>query len=444
MDIFALITSLLTTISSVIMPSAEAVENQIEVSKIEMAVENSVDESDEEIPEESVETKKFRLVWNVFPSAVKYQVVIVSSLDDYPEDEIVTRDEIYTNGVEIDLSQFESPENFYWKVCPLTYEGLPLADFSDLRPLSDADINPTEPRITTQFGQMAYSPLFPVYSWIPVAIPTDEDPFGENAMRHEVEVLKFDEKTNSFQFVRSLIGEQYDVYDESPYNVGGTYFWHVRSISEEGYALSEWSDFSTFEVTAPTKVAAFGDSITHGGGAMSVPPGYLIYDWETYCDVPVKNLGHSGDTTKTLLDRFERDVLPFAPKILIIMGGVNDFREGIISSWRSTQNLKAISKKCEEHGIIPIFLTATPINPAMMEHFGFVETPPADWQKHQKYINDWIMKQPYHIDVASQLADADGNLYDTSDGLHPNQGGKQIIGEMVNTYLKEHFADELE
>ena len=64
------------------MPSAEAVENQIEVSKIEMAVENSVDESDEEIPEESVETKKFRLVWNVFPSAVKYQVVIVSSLDD--------------------------------------------------------------------------------------------------------------------------------------------------------------------------------------------------------------------------------------------------------------------------------------------------------------------------------------------------------------------------
>ena len=126
------------------------------------------------------------------------------------------------------------------------------------------------------------------------------------------------------------------------------------------------------------------------------------------------------------------------------MGGVNDFREGIISSWRSTQNLKAISKKCEEHGIIPIFLTATPINPAMMEHFGFVETPPADWQKHQKYINDWIMKQPYHIDVASQLADADGNLYDTSDGLHPNQGGKQIIGEMVNTYLKEHFADELE
>lgn len=462
--------SFFTSISSIFFPNAvDAARNPVDTS-IEVAVENSEEveipegvpllkhqsrknskqNPSEEIPiidetkhnQTPAESKKFRLTWQVVPSAVKYQVVILKENFDTWENVVYAKDDCYTNGIEVDLSNFPDAENFYWKVCALNYETEPVAEFSELTPIADYElVDSNAPMPTTQYEEMSYPPLFPVYSWIPVAIPTEDNPFGENAEFNEVEVVRIDLEKNEVFYVRSIIGGEYDVYDEFSYNTGGNYFWRVRAISEYGDALSDWSDFSAMRVTAPVKIAAFGDSITHGGGAMTVPPGFLIYDWETYCDVPVKNLGHSGDTTTALLNRFDRDVLPFAPKILVIMGGVNDFRETKISGWASVQNLKAIKAKCDEHGIIPIFLTPTPINAELMKHYGFVETPPSDWRDHQKYINDWILKQDYHIDVGSELADSNGNLIDTSDGLHPNMEGKKIIGEMVQDYLHEHFQD---
>ena len=172
-----------------------------------------------------------------------------------------------------------------------------------------------------------------------------------------------------------------------------------------------------------------------------MPPSYTLYDWETYCTVPVKNLGHSGDTTEEMLARFERDVLPFSPRVLIIMGGVNDFRSGIYGA-ESVRNLAALREKCMAHGITPIFLTATPIRPALMTARMTIQAPPSDWWAHRDYINNWILQQEYSIDVSSVLADADGQLEAayTTDGLHPDLMGKKYIGERVDAYLREHFA----
>ena len=374
-----------------------------------------------------------RLQWQEVPSAVSYQVVILKSAEDTEANIALTQNKIFTNGVDINLSRFgRDARNFYWKVCPLDYDGKPVGNghFTKPQPITvGSTLEPKAPQPTTQFERMDYLPVYPVYSWIP---------FGE-AKHHEVQVYQV--KPEGDRLIRTLQAAQYDIYEDGGYTTAGRYYWRVRAVDAYGTPISDWSEKSYFEVAAqPTPIAALGDSITHGGGAMSVPPGYLLYDWEAYSEVPVKNIGFSGNTTADMLERFERDVLPFSPKVLIIMGGVNDYR-GTVIGWQAVQNLTAIRDKCDAYGIVPVFLTVTPINPSLMVKRAHIDPPPFDWIVHQRYINDWIMSQHYHVDVASALTDSTGWLRSnyTTDGLHPDYFGKKYIGEQVGRFLTKNF-----
>ena len=173
---------------------------------------------------------------------------------------------------------------------------------------------------------------------------------------------------------------------------------------------------------------------------MSVPPSYPLYNWETYSSVPIKNLGVSGNTTQDMIDRFEHDVLPFSPRILVIMGGVNDYRAGTYG-WTVVQHLKALKEKCAAYGIIPVFVTPTPINPSLMIHRAGIEHPTPDWLTHQQFVCAWVKKQPYSVDVASALADERGWLRSdyTTDGLHPDYFAKKSMGEKIGQYLEATF-----
>lgn len=376
--------------------------------------------------------RSVRLHWPVVTGAVQYQVVILKSAEDTPGNIVRTMDQIFTNGVEVRLSAYgEAAKSYYWKVCPLDYQGKAIGPFSTPKPIVSAgnDFNPTAPEPTTEFNQMDYAPVYPVYSWIPTA----------DAKHHEVQVWRKG-TVGSDTLVRTLHADEYDVYEDGGYTSPGSYYWRVRAVTSYGTPISDWSPRSSFEVTTPTPVAALGDSITHGGGVISVPPGYMRYDWETYSPVPVKNIGFSGNTTDAMLERFERDVLPFRPNVLVIMGGVNDYRGGTLG-WTTVQNLEAIRDKCLAYGIIPVFATVTPIQPALFSRTG-IETPPSDWKVHQTYINDWIMQQKYAVDVSTMLTDADGCLRRdyTTDGLHPDYTGKRYIGETIGNYLMQHFS----
>jgi len=276
---------------------------------------------------------------------------------------------------------------------------------------------------------MAYAPLYPVYAWIPLS--------GQE--HHQVEVYR--RTAGKDVFLRALQAGEYDVYDDEPLTEPGHYVYRVRGVTINGTPISDWSTGGTLDVILHTPIAALGDSITHGGGAITLPPSYTLYDWETYCTVPVKNLGHSGDTTGDMLARFDRDVLPFAPRVLIIMGGVNDYRSGVYGA-QTVRNLAALGEKCRAHGITPIFLTVTPIRPAWMTKRMTIMTPPSDWMDHRDYINDWVRQQEFSVDVSSMLADANGELEAayTTDGLHPDYMGKKHIGQTVDSYLRKNFA----
>ena len=356
-----------------------------------------------------------RLYWDIVPNAVKYEIFIGGNT-------FVA----FTNGIEIPVDDV----NAKFQVNAVSIEGTTL---QNKLPIVAIDTNPTTPRTTTEFDKMNYPPIYPVYSWIPTA----------GADHYEIELIR-DGKIIRRYFTQSQPNEDdFDLYDKTPVLDEGEYFWRVRALTKDNQPLTDWStkdDSNSFVVTHKIRFCALGDSITHGGGSISVPPSTVLYNWETYCAIPVKNLGHSGDTTAELLARFDNDVLPFRPEVLFIMAGVNDYRSHIVG-WESVGNLEAIREKCTANGIKPVFLTPTPLNPDQIQKVGFLEPPPEDWQEHQKFICDWIREQENFIDVNEKLTDDEGNLIValSIDGLHPDAEGKKIIGEAVAAWLDKYL-----
>lgn len=356
-----------------------------------------------------------RLYWAIVPNAVKYEIMI-DGATLYA----------YTNGIEIPVDDVHKK----FQVNAISLDG---ATLQNKIPILDLDTNPTSPRTTTEFDKMDYPPIYPVYSWIPVS----------GANHYEIELIKDNKIIRRYFTDANISDDNFDLYDKTPVLDEGEYFWRVRALTSDNQPLTNWSDknsSNSFAVKHQVRFCALGDSITHGGGSISVPPSTTIYNWETYCAIPVKNLGRSGDTTAELLARFENDVLPFRPEVLFIMAGVNDYRANILG-WESVENLELLRDKCERNGIKPVFMTPTPLNPAQIQKVNFVESPPVDWQDHQKFICDWIRSQEFYIDVNEKLTDADGNLIESLsvDGLHPDAEGKKIIGEAVAAWLDKYL-----
>ena len=294
-----------------------------------------------------------------------------------------------------------------------------------------ADAKLDAPSPTTEFEKMAYFPVYPTFSWDAVA----------NAEFYQVQVVKVEgdkeivvrELKNNEALNKETVWE--------PFTETGKYFWHVRAVNEANVPLGDWSDKSFFEITAPVKFAVLGDSISHGGASF-IPAGQLSCQWQTFCKVPVKNIARSGDTTAMMIERFDADVLPFEPEVLIIMGGVNDIRDGATAK-QVIKNLKILKEKCEANNITPVFATLTPMNEKILRgrNIGLTDK---DWRKERDKLNAWILKNKFAVDVSKNLYDADNELRAdiTPDGLHPDVRGKRFIGEAIEKFLIEQFGSE--
>lgn len=277
------------------------------------------------------------------------------------------------------------------------------------------------PNPTTEFEKMEYAPVYPTYSWEPLA----------NTEFYQVQVVNArGEVVRDLRNAESLSR----VTDWQPLIEFGNYYWHVRVTDGAGNALSDWSDSRYFYVTGPVEVAALGDSITHGG-ANFIPASQLSCQWEAFCSFPVKNIGRSGDTTAMMIERFERDVLPFKPKVLLILGGINDIREGAAAA-DVIANLQVLRDKCVANEITPVFATLTPMNEFIIRSRKIYLTD-KNWRAERSKVNRWILENG-GIEIARGLYDEHGELRAdfTPDGLHPNLWGKMHIGRAIEKYLE--------
>ena len=397
--------------------------------------------------EENPGSRKPYLVWHTVPQAVCYEVEFLSAppekeggTEPSPLYHLVSNDKIYTNGWQVDLDELGLQGPIYWRVRALDLQRRPIGIFSMAEPLvTDAALPSPDRPLLNVFDKMPGEdvPLYPVYQWIPM--------HGVN--RYEVELLvsppeiEHDITPSPVRAWHMTVDNSFSCYDEYPRPYTGAYYWRVRGIDEEGHTVGSYSDTGHFVIADHPRrpfAAAFGDSITHGGGALSYSPFNLEYNYTTYLNFPAYNLGRSGDTSHDSLLRFDDDVLPYHPYNLLILTGSNDLRSDI-SAAAIIQDLEEIGQKCQQNDIRPIFLTLMPINPDNIDQAFHTETD-ANWLEKLQTINDFIRQQDYYIDLEPYFYDSTGTLLDTElsvDGLHPDIRGKMLMAEIINAHPEQ-------
>ena len=383
------------------------------------------------------------LVWHAVPNAVCYEVELLSGLPDQENSVALSKtnhlestNQIFTNGWQADLKKYASRKFIYWRVRALDIHHNPIGAFSKAEPLYiNASLPQPDHPLLNDFDEMPNfeMPIYPVYQWIPL--------HGIN--RYEVELMiqppaaENDTEPTADCIWNKAVDSAAACYDEYARPYAGDYYWRVRAVDKQGNGISPWSDTAHFIVKQQEErvpVAVLGDSITHGGGAVSNSPASLEYSYTTYFDFPCLNLGRSGDTSKMTLERFDQDVLPFKPVNLLILTGTNSLRATEISPESVINDLAAIKQKCESNDIRPIFLTLMPVNPLNIQ-FAFHAPTDPNWELKLLKINSWIRQQDYYIDLEPYFYDPAHRVMDngfSTDGLHPDIRGKMLMGEIIN------------
>lgn len=371
------------------------------------------------------------LSWEPDYDAVKYDVTF--SRRDQGKMEGTWKTTAYMSDMLLPESgQFKDLQELYWQEKPLDFDGYPIGMESRPRPL-ESSVTPVSrnaplPR-PYRSGERGGALLYPVYSYIG----------NPGASSYEIEVLSaYPENTEGTAHSMYHIGGgdflYTDFYDDTPRF--GTWYWRVRGKDEEGNPVGQWSlpqkrQFSTEGYT----IGLFGDSITHGGGRMSYGPNDLEYSYGHYLDFDTINLGDSGNTSHDMVERFDRDVLPFHLKYLLILGGSNSLRGGVPAE-EVIRDLQEIQQKCRDHGIVPILLTLPPINPSSIDKV-FHEPTAEGWEEAFRKVNAFIRTQP-HIDTAAAfLYDNLMPEYLALDGLHGDVEAKKRMADMINRHIGE-------
>lgn len=371
------------------------------------------------------------LSWEPDNDAVKYDVTF--SRRDQGKMEGTWKTTAYMSDMLLPESgQFKDLQGLYWQERPLDFDGYPIGAESGPRPL-ESSVTPVSrnaplPR-QDRSGERGGALLYPVYSYIG----------NPGASSYEIEVLS-DYPENTEGTARSMYrigGGDFlytDFYDDTPRF--GTWYWRVRGKDEEGNPVGQWSLPQKRQLsTEGYTIGLYGDSITHGGGRMSYGPNDLEYSYGHYLDFDTINLGDSGNTSHDMVERFDRDVLPFHLKYLLILGGSNSLRGGVPAE-EVIRDLQEIQQKCRDHGIVPILLTLPPINPSSIDKV-FHEPTAEGWEEAFRKVNAFIRTQP-HIDTAAVfLYDNLMPEYLALDGLHGDVEAKKRMADMINRHIGE-------
>ena len=164
---------------------------------------------------------------------------------------------------------------------------------------------------------------------------------------------------------------------------------------------------------AGKRIVCFGDSLTFGTGASRGKdyPSQL----SQMISRPVMNAGVPGDTTASALKRLERDVLSYAPDIVLITLGGNDLKNGVAAK-TAFKNLKMIVSLIHNRGARVII--------------GGLSIPFRDrgFGKGFKKLAD----ETDATLIPNILEGIMGNRKLMSDPIHPNDDGYKIIAERFN------------
>lgn len=189
---------------------------------------------------------------------------------------------------------------------------------------------------------------------------------------------------------------------------------YLRLLSDWGQLVHYGSENAELRPPAPgvNRVVFFGDDI--------------FEKWEDFFPgKPYLNRGITHQATPQMLVRFRQDVIGLQPKVVVIMGGTNDFAgyAGPATEGTITENLMTMTELAKLHGIKVVLASVTPI----CDCFQILSA-----RRPQGKIiglNGWI--RGYAARAGAVYADVYGALAEgrnmkrelTVDGLIPNAAG---------------------
>lgn len=204
--------------------------------------------------------------------------------------------------------------------------------------------------------------------------------------------------------------------------------------------LTKTNNYTSLTDIAPHEATVFfGDSITE-----LCPTEEIYADYMKTSGISVINRGISAETTTTMVERFEDNVIGLKPRNLVLLMGVNDLSEGT-SLEQIVKNIQTMiqmtkTKSPQTHIILQ---AVYPINKTEREEYYEKfqigdrdnETINQLNKKLEKLASD---EQITFLNVNEYLMNEQGELRNdyTSDGLHPNIAGYMAIRDQIIKKLK--------
>lgn len=203
--------------------------------------------------------------------------------------------------------------------------------------------------------------------------------------------------------------------------------------------ISKTNMYTALADIAPKDATVFfGDSITE-----LCPTEEIYYDYVQKSGVPVINRGIGAETTKTMLERIENNVIVLEPKNLVMLMGINDLGEGreIKDIVSNIEDMVILTKEKSPNTNI-ILQAVYPVDTdrdSFYQNFQLRKRGNDKVIELNKKIEEIARKHDItYLDVSEYLIDEKGMLKDeyTEDGLHPNIKGYYAVKDEIVKSLR--------
>ncbi len=205
-----------------------------------------------------------------------------------------------------------------------------------------------------------------------------------------------------------------------------------RTLGDYGGLIRYGSDNS--ELPPPAKgedrAIFFGDQITDFWGRRT----------GQFPGKPWLNRGIPGQTTDQMLIRFRQDVISLSPKVVVILGGLNDIAglHGSSTEEMILDNLVSMTELARANGIRVVLASLTPV----CNCFG-KNAARERWRERIAEANELIeaycsKSGATYLDYYSAMSH-DGELKKelTGDGVLPNEAGYAIMSRLAKKAIRE-------
>ncbi len=177
-------------------------------------------------------------------------------------------------------------------------------------------------------------------------------------------------------------------------------------------------------------IVAMGDSITTGEEMPSIPnyPTRLAQ----WLGKTVVNEGHGGDESAAGAAKVNAVLARNRPGFVIIMYGANDCMHGV-NIETAINNLRTMVVACKNNQSVPLLATIPPR--VVSPRYRGGQNYNTGFQELNRYIRDLAKEQGVTCVDTEFEFDGDGSLF-KEDGIHPNEGGTQLLAAVFYDYLK--------